>query len=203
MVTARVLGERLGERYQQFLLIALGESILTIGITFSGGPGFTRDRTIAFALAMLTTVQLWRIYFYRAGGLLPLAITRAREPVRLGRSASFTHLAMVAGIIVSGVGYELYIDHPLGHTEPGWLSVIIGGPALFLAGRVAFEYQVFGRISRARVAGLLCLGLLIPALLVLPALAAGAATVAVLFAITVADAYRARGRTSEEPAPPV
>ncbi|MFE9204959.1 low temperature requirement protein A [Micromonospora sp. NPDC007230] len=203
MVGRSIAGEHLAERYQQFLLIALGESILTIGFTLSGDAGFTRERTIGFALAMLTTVQFWRIYFFRAGHLLPLAITSAREPVRLGIAASFTHLVMVAGIILTGAGYELFIDHPLGHTVPAWLFAILGGPALFLVGRASFEFEVFSRISRSWVAGLLALGLLTPAMLFAPPLAAGGVATAVLFGVVVLAELRAHGEAPEKPTPPI
>lgn len=198
-----IAGEHLAERYQQFLLIALGESILTIGFTLSGEAGFTRDRTIGFVLAMLTTLQFWRIYFFRAGHLLPLAITSAREPVRLGVAASFTHLVMVAGIILTSAGYELFIDHPRRHTHPAWIFAILGGPALFLVGRAGFEFQVFSRISRSWVAGLLALGLLAPVMLFVPPLAAGGVSAAVLFGVVVLAELRAAGEIPEKPAPPI
>ena len=54
---------------------------------------------------------------------------------------------MVAGIITVAVGDTLVITHPLGHPDPAWIAVILGGPALFLAGRATFEYAVFGRMS--------------------------------------------------------
>lgn len=198
-----IAGEHLAERYQQFLLIALGETILTIGVTTSDDTGLTRDRAIGFGLAMLTTMQLWRIYFFRAGHVLPQAITSAREPVRFGLAATYTHLVMVAGIVLAGVGYELFIDHPSGRVVPAWLFPILGGPALFLAGRAGFEFQVFGRISRSRVAGILALGLLAPAALFVAPLAAGGIAVAVLLGVVVVDALRSHGRTDEAPAPPV
>ncbi|MER7458010.1 low temperature requirement protein A [Micromonospora sp. NPDC126480] len=64
---------------------------------------------------------------------------------------------MVAGIVTIAVGDELVIPHPLGHTDPAWIAVILGGPALFLAGRATFEYAVFGRTSPPRVIGALAL----------------------------------------------
>ncbi|WP_329103473.1 low temperature requirement protein A [Micromonospora sp. NBC_01699] len=196
-----IAGEHLAERYQQFLLITLGESILVIGLTFSGSS-FATDRTVAFLLAFLTTVLLWRVYFHQAGHLLPMAITSARQPARFGRSMSFSHLFMIAGIVLTAVGYELSIAHPLGHTAPVWLYTILGGPALFLAGRAQFEYQVFARVSRSRIGGLVVLALLVPALLQVPPLVASTAAATVLAGVAVADALRSRARTTPEPPTP-
>jgi low temperature requirement protein LtrA len=108
---------------------------------------------------------------------------------------------MIAGVVFAGVGFELYIVEPLGRPQPQWLIAILGGPALFLAGRAPFELQVFGRISRPRLAGLLALGLLIPATWYAPPLATGAAAAVVLTGIAASDAWRSRGRVPEPPAP--
>jgi low temperature requirement protein LtrA len=146
-------------------------------------------------------VLLWRVYFYRAGSILPLAVTRARNPVRKSLAVAGTHLLMITGVFLAGVGFELFIDGPLVGPEPLWLVVILGGPALFLAGRAPFELEVFGRISRSRLAGLLALGLLIPAIWHLPPLAAGVAVAVLLAGIAVSDAWRARGREPDQPMP--
>ncbi|GIG86969.1 low temperature requirement protein A [Plantactinospora endophytica] len=197
-----IAGEHLAERYQQFLLIALGESILVIGLTFSGA-NFVADHTSAFLLSFLTTVLLWRVYFHRAGHVLPTAITSARHPARLGISAAFSHLPMLAGIVLTAVGYELSIAHPFGDTAPAWLVAILGGPTLFLAGRAAFEHQIFARISRSRLYALVTLVVLAPALAFVPPLAVSAAAAAVLAAVAGADILRSRNRPPERPTPPV
>lgn len=116
---------------------------------------------------------------------------------------AFSHLIMVAGIVLSGVGFELFITEPVADLPTPWLVALLGGPALFLTGRSVLEYLVFGRISRSRVGGLLALGLLTPAALHLPPLAVGAAAAAVLLAVAAADTRRAHGRPAEAPAPPV
>ena len=195
-------GEHLAERYQQFTIIALGEMILVSGLGFSQSQ-FTVAQWVAFAITFSTTVLLWRIYFYRAGILLVDAVARSERPGRLGLSATYTHLVIVAGIVAAAVGFELVIDHPLGHTDPAWLVVIIGGPGLFVLGRVRFEYEVFGRVSPSRLIGLAALLVLAPLVAPRPPLLVAAATSAVLAGIALGDALRARGRPPEQPAPPI
>ncbi|MEN3611104.1 low temperature requirement protein A [Plantactinospora sp. ZYX-F-223] len=198
----RIAAEHLAERYQQFLLIALGEAIFVIGLAFSGSR-FHAEQTVGFALALASTLLLWRIYFHLAGRVLGAAISRSRNTSRLTTDLAFAHLAMIAGIVLTGVGFELFITEPLDDLAATWLVAILGGPALFLAGRSVLEFQVFGRISRSRAGGLLALGLLTPAALHLPPLAAGAAVTVVLLGVVGADARRSYGRPVEEPAPPV
>lgn len=195
----RIAGERLAERYQQFIIITLGETILLTGLTFA--DEFTPDRVLPTVVAFATTMLLWRIYFHRAGAVLPAAIEAAPRPARLGRSGIYTHLIMVTGILATGVGNALVIDHPFGQ-DPMWLAVILGGPALFLAGRSRLEHEVFARVSASRVIGLLALAALVPAMVHLPPVAATSAAALVLAGIAVRDAFREWKHPHEAPAPP-
>ena len=196
-----ISGGHLAERYRQFFIIALGELILVTGLAF-GVSGLGADRSAALVVSFATTVLLWRIYIYRAGELLGTAIGAARDPLRVGLPMVFSHLVMVAGVVVTAVGQELVITHPLEHTRPAWTAVILGGPALFLAGRAFFEYATFARVSRDRPIGLLALAAAAPVTLLLPPLLAATAATAVLAAIAIADAARARRRPPEPPSPP-
>jgi low temperature requirement protein LtrA len=189
-----VVAEHLSERYRQFFIIALGELILLTGLAVTG-TGFTTDRTAAVVVSFATTVLLWRIYIYRAGQLLPAAIAAVPDPDRLARSASYAHLAMVAGIVVTAVGDQLVIVQPLGQTRPAWIAVILGGPALFMAGRALFEYEVFRRVPRDRPVALFVLAAMSPAMLLVPPLLVAAAAALVLAVNAVSDATRARGRS--------
>ncbi|SCL15998.1 Low temperature requirement protein LtrA [Micromonospora rhizosphaerae] len=196
-----ISGEFLAERQRQSFIIALGELILASGLAFTSN-GFEADRSAAVVVAFATTVLLWRIYIHRAGEVLGAAVAAAIDPLRIAVAAVYAHLVMVAGIVAISVGDELVIHHPLGHTQPVWIVVILGGPALFLAGRAIFEYAVFARVSRNRVAGILALAAISPATIFLPPLLVAAAAALVLAGIAVADAARARGRPPEPPSPP-
>ncbi|KAB1905488.1 low temperature requirement protein A [Micromonospora sp. AMSO1212t] len=197
-----VAGEHLAERYQQIFLIALGESILVIGVTYSGKE-FSGDAAVAFAISFVITALLWRIYFYRAGHLLAEALRMAGTPGRLAESAAQTHLFMVLGVLSAAVGYELVIAHPYDTARPSWLVFVVGGPALFLAARSRFEYEIFGRVSRPRLAGLLVLVLLLPVLAAVPAMFALGAVALVLALVAFADARRAWHRPPEPSASPI
>ncbi|TYC06933.1 low temperature requirement protein A [Micromonospora sp. WP24] len=196
-----ISGGHLEERFRLFFIIALGELILVTGLAFSGS-GFGADRSAALVVSFATTVLLWRIYIYRAGELLGTAIAAARNPLRLLIPMNYSHLIMVAGIVVTAVGQELVIAHPLAHSRPAWTAAILCGPALFLAGRAIFEYTVFARVSPDRPLGLLTLGALTPAMPHVPPLIVALAATAVLTGVAVADAYRAKGRPPEVPSPP-
>ncbi|MFI6265865.1 low temperature requirement protein A [Micromonospora sp. NPDC051006] len=196
-----VAGEHLAERYWQLVIVALGETILTSGSSLLRGP-IVAERTVALTLSFLTTVLLWRIYFYRAGQILGEAIAASAAPGRLGRSAEFSHLLMVAGIVATSAGSELVLIDPTGHAKPAWVGAILGGPALYLAGRSLFEYVAFARVSRPRPIGIVVLACIAPVMVGLPPLWVAAAAAAVLLGVAVSDAVRAHGRPLEQASPP-
>ncbi|MEV6373467.1 low temperature requirement protein A [Micromonospora musae] len=196
-----VAGEHLAERYWQLVIVALGETILTSGSSLLRGP-IVAERTFALTLSFLTTVLLWRIYFYRAGQILGEAIAASANPGRLGRSAEFSHLLMVTGVVVTSAGSELLLMDPTGHAKPAWVSAILGGPALYLAGRSLFEYVAFARVSRPRPIGILVLLAIAPLMVGRPPLGVAAAAAVVLLGVAVSDAIRAHGRPLEQASPP-
>ncbi|PZF92716.1 low temperature requirement protein A [Micromonospora deserti] len=196
-----VTAEHLSERYQQFFIIALGDAILTIGTMFSL-EHHELEHIAALAVAFATTLLLWRIYVHKSGELLPLAIATAQVPNKFLYTAPYTHLLMVAGVVTTAAGFDLFLHEPGTHSPPAWAAVILGGPALFLIGRAAFEYEVFSRVSLSRPGGLLALLTVAPAAVFLPPLFAALAAMVVLAAVAVADARRSRGKPPEAPAPP-
>ncbi|MGC4851483.1 low temperature requirement protein A [Micromonospora sp. DT15] len=198
----RIAGTHLADRYQQIFLIALGESILVIGVVFSGAD-YSGNRAAAFAVTFATSAVLWRIYFYRAGLLLSEAFGRAGMPGRLGATSERTHLLIVLSVLVTAVGYELVIDHPFGQPRPSWLLFVVGGPMLFLVARLRLEYEVFGQVSRPQVIGLGALLVSTPALAHRAPMVGLSVVACVLALVALLGALRWRGQSLEVPASPI
>ncbi len=179
-------GGHLAERNQLVLLIALGESILAIGATFSG-LSWRASVLAAFAVGFLATASFWWIYFGRAEAAVS-TIAGAADPTRVARLGyAYAHGLMVAGVIVLAVAIELTIADP---TRGAWgtsTAVILGAPALYLVGNLLFKRALAGVVAWSRVGALGALGLLVPVATGVDrlALSAGAAVVvAVLAAVS-------------------
>jgi low temperature requirement protein LtrA len=196
----RLVGERVAERYRQFVIIALGASIFIIGTTFTVSD-YTLGRAWALLVVFTTVVLAWRIYIYRAGELLTEAIARSANPSLLTQSAAVTHLIMVAGIGGMAVTSHLVVTRPFGETPPSWAAVILGGPALFLVGRGVLDYTVFGRISRSRLAGLVLLAGAAPAAGLLPPVVVALLAMSVLALVAAANLVSTH-RHARAPTPP-
>jgi low temperature requirement protein LtrA len=186
-------GNHLADRCQAFILIALGESIVAIGATLSELRGLTGAALAAFIIAFVGSVALWWLYFDRSAEASTRVVASSTDPGRLGRSAyHFIHPIMVAGIIVVAVADELAIAHPGDHTSVALSTVVLGGPALFLAGHALFKWAVFHRLSVSRLLALLALVALVPVSLLVPPLALAVAVTVVIITVAVSDTYTGR-----------
>ncbi|RZU72214.1 low temperature requirement protein LtrA [Micromonospora kangleipakensis] len=184
-------GEYLADRNRALFVIALGEVILAIGSSLTG-RGFSTDQTVAFVMTFAVTALIWRIYIFRAGEDMGPAIQASANPDRLSKLVSYAHLVMIAGLVVTSVGNELVIDDPFGHPRATATVTILGGTALFLAGRTLLGYLVFGRVYRSCVIGLLALACLLPPMLLLGPLVNALASATVLTGIVITDNIRVR-----------
>ncbi|MFI5835887.1 low temperature requirement protein A [Micromonospora sp. NPDC051300] len=194
-------GDHLSDRYRQFLMVALGEGVISIGVAYTSEGAPEGSHTCVVVASFVTTVLLWRIYFFRSGEVLAEAVRLARDRAAFGRKVAFTHTVMIFGIVMVAVGYGLALEHPFGRPYPVWLAFVLGGPLVYLLGRARLEQLVFARLSPRRLVGV---GSLI--LLAWPAYAAGlligsVAAAAVLLLVAVLDARAALRVPDEQPVP--
>ncbi|TNH26022.1 low temperature requirement protein A [Micromonospora orduensis] len=149
----------LGERYQQFVILALGDIILVPTLELSRSE-FDRFRITALLCAFAIMLLLWQIYVYRAGELLETAA--ASVPGRSTRVTPYSHLVLLVGVAVTAASFDLVVDRPTGPTPARWLMLIIGGPLIFVLGRVLFAYLLSARVPWRRVASQLLPLLVLP-----------------------------------------
>ncbi|MBM7491906.1 low temperature requirement protein LtrA [Micromonospora luteifusca] len=177
-------GEHFAERYQQIMIIALGELVLVAGLTY-GGTRLDVAETAAFLLVFATSLLIGLLYVTPAGLRLGSAIEHA-DPARLGVITGYLHLMMIAGLVVTAVGAELSIAHPTQVGDTTAVVVILGGPMLFLLGRILLSLAIHQRLSWPRVVALLLLAGA-AAVLRLPLLAVSAVATGVVLVIVVLD----------------
>ncbi|MEV4811760.1 low temperature requirement protein A [Micromonospora avicenniae] len=186
-------GTHLSERHRQIFLIALGELILTVGVGLSANdPG--APEYAACAVAFTTGILICQLYYHRVRQLLAPSGLTTVERVRPGTSTSYTHLVMVAGVLLTSTGLSLVIDQPLGHTPAAWTAVILGGSALFLLGSCLFDVVMTGRVLWSRALGVVALGALAPAVALLPPLGVLVVSNLVLLLILVGESVAPRSR---------
>ena len=194
-------GGHFAERCQAFILIALGESIVIIGATLTD-ESVTAASVTAFVVAFVGAVALWWLYFDQSAEAAAERITRSDDPGRLGRSAyHLIHPVMVAGIIVAAAADHMVLADPGGTASTAAVWMILGGPALFLAGHAAFKLVVWRFVSWPRLAGIALLALLALAAGAIPALALAACAAALVTAVAASDRLPCLPRPAELPGP--
>jgi low temperature requirement protein LtrA len=169
----RIAPAHFAERHGLVVLIALGESIVAIGV----GAGFALVTGVlaAAALGIAVVSAQWWLYFDVAAIFARRRLIEARgvERTRLARDAySYFHLPMVAGIVLFAFGLKTTIRHAGEELDTVAAVALCGGAALYLLAHVAFLFRATGRVFRRRTLGAAVLLALVPAALRVPSLAA-------------------------------
>jgi low temperature requirement protein LtrA len=139
-----ISGAHMAERCALFIIIALGEAVLVTGATFSK---LEHDAATwaAFLTSFIGSATMWWIYFDVGATRGSRMISESENVGLVARTAyTYLHLPIVGGIIVTAVGDEMMLAHPIGHLELSAVLTIAGGPWLFLVGNQAFKWITSG-----------------------------------------------------------
>jgi low temperature requirement protein LtrA len=184
--------EHFAERHGLIVIIALGESIVAIGV----GAKSSLDSGIVVAglLGVAVGAALWWVYFDVTAIVAARRLAKAsegRERNGIARdSYSYLHFPMVAGIALIAVGLKVTLAHVHGTLKIVPATALLGGAALYLLAHVAFRLRNMHTLSARRLVCAVVLLALIPAAAALPALAALGILAALLVVLIVYEAIR-------------
>ncbi|MGE5281870.1 MAG: low temperature requirement protein A [Chloroflexota bacterium] len=162
------------ERHGLVVIIALGESVVAIGVGAAGA--LTLGIGTAAVLGVALTSAMWWVYFDVVAIVSGRRLAEA-EPGRVRNemardSYSYLHLAMVAGVVLVALGLKMTIGHSGSHLHTVPAFALLGGIAVYLLGHVAFRYRHVRTINRQRLGLAIILLLLVPVATEVPALLA-------------------------------
>jgi low temperature requirement protein LtrA len=180
------------ERHSLVVIIALGESIVAIGV---GAHGIALDggELLAAALGVVVAACLWWVYF--DGALERVeerlhALPAGRERNELARdSFSFLHLAIVAGIVLLALGVKKTLEHVDDDLKLIAAVGLCGGVALYLLADVAFRRRTLRLVEAPRLAAAAACAAVLPLATAVPALAALAIVAAICIALVVYESF--------------
>ena len=191
------------ERHGLILIIALGESIVAIGV----GAEEKVDLGIVVAAVVGTGIAaaLWWLYFDVVALVAARRLARAevgREQNEMARdSYSILHFPMVAGIVLVALGMKKTLGHVEDPLKLVPATALLGGTALYLLAHVAFRYRHIHTFNTRRLALSILLVAFIPVAVEIPALVAISALAAALALLIVIETHaygESRHRTREE-----
>ncbi|ADJ16711.1 low temperature requirement protein A [Halalkalicoccus jeotgali] len=190
------------ERHRLVLIIALGESLIAIGV---GAEELllSTDVVLAALFGIALIIALWWLYFDYVvlAAEQTLAAASGHDQTRMARdSYSYIHLLMVGSIIFIALGIEQTVAHvsePLGTVAA---AALFGGAALYLLGHNAFRYRDHGNISLERLVVTIITLMLLPVAVRVPAIVALGGITMLFIGLaayeTVRNEHRHKFRTS-------
>jgi low temperature requirement protein LtrA len=173
------------ERHGLIVIIAIGESLIAIGLG-ARSAGLGTGVIVAAVLGLVVVTSFWLAYFdfFPARAEQLLADRTGVERTALARDVyTYLHLPMVAGIVLFAFAMKTTLAH-VGHelaTIPA-LGLCIGS-ALYLLAYVALRFRIARTVGGGRLLAAVVCALLLPVALVVPAVVALALVAAVWVAL--------------------
>jgi low temperature requirement protein LtrA len=191
----RLVPGHFAERHGAIIIIALGESIVAIGVGAKAGLGL--GVVVAAVLGTAVAASLWWLYFDVVALVAARRLARAaegRERNEIARdSYSYLHYPMVAGIALVAVGMKKTLAHVDDSLTIVTASAMLGGTTIYLLAHVAFRLRNIGTVNKQRLVCACLLLALLPAAVELPALATLALLAGVLAALISYETLRFAG----------
>jgi low temperature requirement protein LtrA len=181
----RLSPEHFAERHGLILIIALGESIVAIGV---GAEAVGVDLAVAVAavLGVAVAAAMWWLYF----DVVALVAARRLHNAEPGRernevardSYSYLHFPMIAGIVLVALGLKKTLGDTGHELKLVPAVAMLGGTSIYLLAHVAFRWRNIHTLNRQR----LVVGVTLPILIVLAVELPALATLAILAGVLVA-----------------
>ncbi|MEO8261046.1 MAG: low temperature requirement protein A [Pseudolysinimonas sp.] len=181
------------ERHGLVVILALGESVVAIGIGVGAEPVST-SIIIGSVLAVALAIAMWWVYFHHFAPKTEELIARKTGVERTGIATdayTYLHLSLVAGIVIAALGIEQAMHaieglHPL---ELFGAFALGGGVALYIAGTGFIWRRVSGEWALIRFGGATLCILLIPVLALAPAIVSLGVVAVIVGALVGAEQF--------------
>ena len=170
----RVQPAHFAERHGLIVIIAIGESLVAIGLG-ERDSGLSTEVIIAAVLGFAVTTSFWLAYFdfYTIRAHQMLTDRSGVERVALARDVyTYLHLPMVAGIVLFAFAMKTTLADVDGELATIPALGLCGGPALYLFAYVALRVRVSRTLGGGRLIAAIACALLWPVAVVVPALVA-------------------------------
>ena len=189
----KLMPAHFAERHGLIVIIALGESIVAIGIGVADAAVDT-GIVVAAVLGTAVAATLWWLYVDVVALVAERRLSNAkpgREQNAVARdSFSLLHFPMIAGIVLVALGMKKTLEHVEDPLKLVPAVALLGGTAMYLLAHVAFRWRNIHRLSVQRIVTAAVLAALLPLAVELPSLATLAILAAVLAALVAYETHR-------------
>ncbi|MGH2838637.1 MAG: low temperature requirement protein A [Thermoleophilaceae bacterium] len=187
----RLVPTHFAERHGLIVIIALGESIVAIGLGVAGDLSFGQGAAAVVGIAL--AAAMWWMYFdvvalVAARRLVRAAVGKVQNEMARD-SYSYLHFPMIAGIVLVALGLKKTlgdVDDPL-KTVPAF--ALLGGLAAYLLAHVSFRYRHIHTINTRRAVFAAILVGFLPVATEIPALATVAVVTAMAWLLIIIETH--------------
>jgi low temperature requirement protein LtrA len=170
----RIRPAHLAERHELIVIIAIGESLVAIGVGARGtelGAGVI----VAAVLGFLVATSFWLAYFdfFRIRAQQLLSDRSGVAQIALARDAyTYLHLPMVTGIVLFAFALKTTLAHVHDDLAAVPALCLCGGPALYLLAYVGIRARIARQIRGGRFTAAIACAALVPVAMTVPAIVA-------------------------------
>ncbi|MDQ2812205.1 MAG: low temperature requirement protein A [Actinomycetota bacterium] len=156
--------QHLPERFGSFILVALGESIIAIGLPAASARHLEPAVIVAVAVSFVLVSSLWWLYssFGAPDAARQLAQATAQTDV-VRQAFAYGHLFLAAAVISISVGFRAIVTAPDRHLGLGVTAMFLGGIAVYVASIGITTWPHQHRKSSIDLAGAAVVAAVIPA----------------------------------------
>ena len=188
----KLMPSHFAERHGLIVIIALGESIVAIGV--GATHGVDAGVVVASVLGIAVAAAIWWLYFDVVALVAERRLAEAeagREQNEMARdSYSYLHFPMVAGIVLLALGMKKTLEDVSEPLDLVPVAAALGGTAIYLLAHVAFRLRNVHSLNTRRLLCAVLLFALIPVAHEIPALAAIAILAGILAALIAYEVIR-------------
>ena len=182
------------ERFGLIMIIALGESLVAIGVGASEGE-LTAGVIAAVVLGVTVACAMWWAYFDVVAVMAERKLHEAQggARIRMARdSYAYLHLPMIAGVVLFALGVKKTVSGFDDALKAVPAAALCGGVALYLIAHVAFRWRNVHSVNKQRVVAAVVLLACIPVAREVAALTALAIVSAIMVTLIAYEALRFR-----------
>jgi low temperature requirement protein LtrA len=180
------------ERHGLIIIIAIGESIVAIGV--GATSGVDAGVVAAATLGIVVAAAIWWLYFDVVAMLAERDLTRLPEGRARNEQArdtySYLHFPMVAGIVLGALGLKKTLADVGAELDTVTAFALLGGASIYLLGHVGQRLRNVGTVNNHRLVAAIVALALVPVAVRLPALATLAVLAVLLWVLIGLEAIR-------------
>ena len=136
-----ILAGHFVERHGLVMIVAIGESIVAIGLGFRG-VNLSGGAILVAVLGLCIAYYLWWIYFAGDNDRSEHVLAGTTDPRRRARLAldgwGYAHYVMLLGVVVLAVGIKKTVGHAFEPLHWGEAIALAGGVAIYQLGHAGF-----------------------------------------------------------------